>query len=81
MVLSVDVTHGSKGPFFEVWQHKSWLTVPDRGLSISGEDSLSGDVIPIDEISGLQGVRNFWAARLIFKVFVSGECAVERLFC
>ena len=44
LVLSLDVTHESKSLLLGVWQHKNWLTVPDRGLFNGVEESLSGDI-------------------------------------
>lgn len=44
LVLSLDVTHESKSLLLGVWQHKDWLTVPDRGLFNGVEESLSGDI-------------------------------------
>ena len=70
LVLSVNVTHGSKDLFFAVWQHRGWLTVPDKGLS--NKRVFLDMSFLIDEIPGLQG--------MMFKVFVSGEYTVERLF-
>ena len=52
LMLSVDVTYGFKDLFLGVWQHKGWLTVSDRGLSIRVEESVSGHVFSNDEISG-----------------------------
>lgn len=43
LVLSLGMSHESKRLLPQVWWHKSWLAVPDRGLSSNAEEcSLAG---------------------------------------
>lgn len=71
LVLFFRVSHEPKSLFPGVWWHKGWLSVTNRGLSSKVEESLSGVVFSIDEISRLQSV--------LPKVFVSLEHTVKRL--
>lgn len=69
-VLSRCVSHESSNAFHGVWQHQSWLAVPDKTLYCKVKENLSGGAF----FSKL----NLYVASVWLKVFISLEHIVKK---